>query len=74
MIAMSAAPQGAVVRRVGAVLIVLGLLDIGLAMYCIANEIAYSSSLNIFAVIAGVFLRREACARSGSFVRSRSFC
>lgn len=47
-----------ILKRVGKVLIVLGLLDIGVMIYCIANEISYSSSLNIFAVIAGIFLFR----------------
>jgi hypothetical protein len=46
----------AVTRRVGAVLVVIGLLDIGLMIYCIATGQSYSSSLNIFAVVAGIFL------------------
>jgi hypothetical protein len=45
-------------RQVGIVLIVLGLLDIGVMIYCIAKSISYSSSFNIFAVIAGIFLYR----------------
>ena len=47
-----------ILKRVGKVLIVLGLLDIAVMIYCIANGISYSSSLNIFAVIAGIFLFR----------------
>jgi hypothetical protein len=46
-------------RRVGWALIVVGLLDIGFMVYCIMNELSYSSSLNVFAVIAGVFLLRQ---------------
>jgi len=46
-------------KRVGAVLIIVGLLDIVALIYCISNCITYSSSLNIFAVIAGIFLYRE---------------
>jgi hypothetical protein len=47
-----------ILKRVGTVLIALGLLDIAVMIYCIANETSYSSSLNIFAVIAGIFLFR----------------
>ena len=47
-----------VVRRVGWTLIVLGVLDVAYMVYCIASNLAYSSSLNIFAVIAGVYLAR----------------
>ena len=46
----------AILRRVGWVLIVVGLIDIGFLVYCITNQISYSSSFNIFAVIAGIFL------------------
>jgi hypothetical protein len=45
-----------ILRRVGAVLIVIGLLDVGLMIYCIAHGYKYSSSFNIFAVAAGIFL------------------
>lgn len=37
---------------------VVGVLDIGLMIYCIANRISYSSSLNIFALVAGILLLR----------------
>jgi hypothetical protein len=47
-----------ILHRVGLVLVVIGALDIGWMIYCIANEVNYSSSFNIFAVIAGVFLLR----------------
>lgn len=45
-------------RTVGTVLIIVGVLDLGWMAYCIATLRSYSSSLNIFAVIAGVLLRR----------------
>ena len=45
-------------RSVGRVLLVVGLLDIAFMIYCIVNGISYSSSLNIFAVVAGIFLIR----------------
>jgi hypothetical protein len=48
-----------ILRRVGWALIVVGLADIGFMAYCIMNDISYSSSLNIFALIAGVFLLRQ---------------
>ena len=47
-----------VLHRVGWTLIVIGVLDVALMVYCIANNLGYSSSLNIFAVIAGVYLIR----------------
>lgn len=56
-----AVPKGdplATFRRVGNVLIVVGLADIALMIYVITSGHGYSSSFNIFAVIAGGFLRR----------------
>jgi len=46
-------------RRVGRGLIMVGLADIGFMVYCIANELSYRSSLNIFAVVAGIYLLRQ---------------
>ena len=43
-------------RKVGFVLVVLGIIDIGYMVYCIINELTYTSSFNIFAVVAGIFL------------------
>src|SRR2546425_9956416 len=45
-----------VLRRIGIVLVVIGVIDIGFMIYCIMTGRSYSSSLNIFAVIAGIFL------------------
>jgi hypothetical protein len=42
----------------GKVLIFAGLADIGIMIYCIINKVNYSSSFNIFAVIAGILLLR----------------
>jgi hypothetical protein len=47
-----------ILKRVGKILIVIGLVDIGVMIYHIANSISYSSHFNIFAVIAGIFLVR----------------
>ena len=47
-----------ILKKVGLALLIVGLLDIGVMVYCIANNTSYSSSFNIFAVIAGVFLVR----------------
>lgn len=47
-----------VLRRVGRAQIVVGLLDIGLMVYCVVRGLPYQSSFNIFAVVAGVFLVR----------------
>jgi hypothetical protein len=56
-----------IMRRVGKVLIVVGLIDIGVMAYCIATGRGYSSSLNIFALIAGIFLWRGSM-RAGRLV------
>ncbi len=45
-----------VLRKVGWVLIAIGVIDIGYMIYCISNHINYTSSFNIFAIIAGIFL------------------
>ncbi len=45
-------------KPVGIALIVVGVLDIGWMIWCVAHEQAYSSSFNIFAVIAGILLLR----------------
>lgn len=47
-----------ILKRVGAVLLVMGVIDIGLMIYCIINHISYSSSFNIFAVWLGILLMR----------------
>ncbi|HEX7028377.1 MAG TPA: hypothetical protein VF268_14140 [Gammaproteobacteria bacterium] len=43
-------------RKAGIVLLIIGIIDIGVMAYCIANKISYSSSFNIFAVIVGALL------------------
>lgn len=43
-------------KKAGIALLAIGVIDIGVMIYCIANSINYSSSFNIFAVIAGIFL------------------
>ncbi|NMW23613.1 MAG: hypothetical protein A2211_15080 [Rhodanobacter sp. RIFOXYA1_FULL_67_6] len=45
-----------ILKRVGWVLIVTGVLDVAYMIYCIARGMSYSSSFNVFAVVAGVFL------------------
>jgi hypothetical protein len=47
-----------ILKRVGIVLVIVGVLDLAYMAYCIANNQSYSSSLNIFSVIAGIFLVR----------------
>ncbi len=44
----------AILKRVGLVLIAVGLCDIIFMIYCVSQGQSYSSSFNIFAVIAGV--------------------
>ena len=57
-----------ILKRVGAVLLAIGLIDIAVMIYCIANGVSYSSSFNIFAVVAGIFLLRGSL-RAASIVR-----
>ncbi len=45
-------------KKAGLVLLIIGVIDIGVMAYCITNGMNYSSSFNIFAVIAGAFLLR----------------
>lgn len=45
-------------KRIGTTLVLIGALDIAYMVYCITQHWNYSSSLNIFAVIAGVYLLR----------------
>jgi hypothetical protein len=47
-----------VLRRVGWLLIAIGCVDIAFMIYCIANAWNYSSSFNIFSVVAGILLIR----------------
>ena len=48
----------AILRRAGLVLIIIGIIDIGIMIYCIANKLNYSSSFNIYSLVAGIFLWR----------------
>lgn len=57
-----------ILKRAGAILLVVGLIDIAAMIYCIANGISYSSNFNIFAVVAGIFLLRGSL-RAASIVR-----
>ena len=47
-----------ILKRCGLVLIVAGVIDIGLMVWCITHRVNYSSCLNIFALIAGILLVR----------------
>src|SRR6266700_7722065 len=55
----------AILKRVGLVLVVIGLIDVGVMVYSIVNRQSYSSSFNIFAVIAGIFLMRGGLRTAG---------
>lgn len=57
-----------ILKRVGTVVLAVGLIDIAVMIYCIANRISYSSSFNIFAVVAGIFLLRGSL-RAASIIR-----
>ncbi len=47
-----------ILKRAGLVLIVVGVIDVGVMIYCIVHSIHYSSTYNIFAIVAGIFLLR----------------
>jgi hypothetical protein len=55
-------------KKAGVVLVAVGLLDVALMAVAIMSMVAYSSSLNIFAVIAGIFLIKGSL-RAASLVR-----
>jgi hypothetical protein len=65
---MEAQTYRAILKRAGLVLVVIGLLDIAYMIYCIVNKMSYSSSFNLFAVIAGILLMRGSL-RAASAVR-----
>jgi hypothetical protein len=54
-----------ILKRAGFVLVAIGLIDVGWMIYCMINGISYSSSINIFAVIAGVLLIRGGLKTAG---------
>jgi hypothetical protein len=53
---MQPADYTAILRKTGWVLVAVGLIDIAMMIYTISLGMSYSSSLNIFAVVAGLFL------------------
>jgi len=57
-----------ILKRVGLVLLGIGLLDVGVMIYCIVNHLSYSSSFNLFAVIGGIFLMRGSL-RAAALIR-----
>lgn len=57
-----------ILQRAGKVLVVIGVIDIAVMIYVVANGNSYSSSLNFFALIAGIFLWRGGL-RAASVVR-----
>lgn len=54
-----------ILQRVGVLLLIVGILDIGWMVYTIAHGRSYSSSLNIFAVVAGILLMRGGLKTAG---------
>ena len=63
--------QDRTLQKVGLVLLIIGIIDIGIMIYCISNQMSYYSSFNIFAVLAGIFLMRGSL-RTARFVASFS--
>jgi len=66
--AIDADDSKAILRRVGNILIVVGVADIVWMVYVVSSGRGYSSSFNIFAVIAGILLRRHSL-RTARIVR-----
>ena len=58
----------AILSKTGKALVAVGVIDIVVMIYCIVAGYSYSSSLNIFAVVAGVFLLRGSL-RAAAIVR-----
>jgi hypothetical protein len=67
------APAAAILRRVGTVLAIVGTADIGLMLYAIVSGWSYSSSFNIFAVVAGILLRRGSLRTARIVASSAAF-
>lgn len=57
-----------ILQRVGTVMIAIGVIDICAMIYFVSNGQSYSSSFNIFGLIAGILLRRGGL-RTASLVR-----
>lgn len=54
-----------ILHRAGMVLVAVGVVDIAVMVYCVVSGISYSSTLNVFAVLAGAFLMRGSLAAAG---------
>lgn len=57
-----------ILKNAGVALLIAGMIDIMFMIYSIAKQIPYSSSLNIFAVVGGVFLLKGNL-RAASIIR-----
>lgn len=68
-----AADYRAILKRVGIALIVFGLIDIAFMIYTVSEGRSYSSSFNVFAVIAGIFLFRGSLAAARLVTRFSAF-
>ena len=62
-----------ILRRVGSVLIVVGVIDVCVMVYCIVHRIAYGFSFNVFAIIAGIFLMRGSLRAAKLITRAAAF-
>ncbi len=62
-----------VMRRAGLALVAIGLLDIASCFVSLARGESYSSSLNIFALVAGILVCRGSTGAAKFVVRGLSF-
>ncbi len=62
-----------VLRRVGVVMTVVGVIDVAVMIYCIVHKTAYASSFNVFAIIAGIFLMRGSLRAAALITRIAAF-
>lgn len=63
-----------ILKKVGAVLVIVGLMDMAYMGYCLYVGEGYSSCLNIFAVIGGAFLWRGHLGATRLVTRFTAFC
>jgi hypothetical protein len=62
-----------ILKRVGLVLVIVGVIDVGWMIYCIVHRIGYSSSFNIFSIVAGIFLLRGSLRGAAFISRAATF-
>ena len=65
--------QLAVMRRAGVILVMIGVLDIVSCFIAVSRGASYSSSLNVFALVAGILIYRGSARAARLVVKGLSF-